>query len=118
MTSAPSEMASEEETPAGTEFHNENTLFKVNESLRKSGLDDCACRIAVNTMQNAGILFREISGGVSVDELRNIQLREPEPFVSAHFVLMDAGFDTSQSMTTIVQMQDDGILFRFRGSTP
>lgn len=47
------------EIPEDTEYYNEETLFKVYESLRRSGLSDSACRSAVNQMQNDGILFRE-----------------------------------------------------------
>jgi hypothetical protein len=37
----------------------ENTLFKVYDSLRDAGLDEQKARDAISDMQNKGILFRE-----------------------------------------------------------
>lgn len=39
--------------------HSEDTLFKVYEALEEQGLDAAQSTIAVSTMQNRGILFRE-----------------------------------------------------------
>lgn len=37
----------------------ENTLFKVYDSLRSAGLEEQQARDAISDMQNKGILFRE-----------------------------------------------------------
>lgn len=39
--------------------HNESTLYVVNDALKRAGLDEQQTRDAINSMQNAGILFRE-----------------------------------------------------------
>lgn len=39
--------------------HDEQTLFKVRDSLLKVGLDDNEVDDSINEMLNAGILFRE-----------------------------------------------------------
>lgn len=41
------------------EFHDEDTLFKVYDALRRTGLDEQQARHAIMEMQNVGILFRE-----------------------------------------------------------
>ena len=41
------------------ETFTENTLFKVYDALRASGLDEQKARDAITEMQNNGILFRE-----------------------------------------------------------
>lgn len=41
------------------EIHDGNTLLKVAHALRKAGLNEDEINIAINEMQNAGILFRE-----------------------------------------------------------
>lgn len=51
----PPEMASE--------THNDNTMLKVYNSLRRAGLSDQQVNDAVNQMQNDGILFREMTDG-------------------------------------------------------
>lgn len=40
-------------------YHDDNTLAKVDEALRRAGLNPEQVREAINEMQNAGILFRE-----------------------------------------------------------
>jgi hypothetical protein len=46
-------------TPAGTEFHNDDTLFKVYNALTSRGLTKKWAREAITALQNEGILFRE-----------------------------------------------------------
>lgn len=46
-------------------YFDENTLFKVYDSLRAAGLDEQAARDAISDMQNKGILFRERAPEVS-----------------------------------------------------
>jgi hypothetical protein len=42
------------------EYHTEETLEKTYEALKESGLTETQAFDAVRTMQNAGILFREL----------------------------------------------------------
>lgn len=41
------------------EFHDDQTIRKVYDALRRAGLGPVPCQDAVNNMQNEGILFRE-----------------------------------------------------------
>lgn len=43
----------------GAETHDEQTLLKVLDSLKESGLTDTEASIVIREMQNKGILFRE-----------------------------------------------------------
>lgn len=45
--------------PEPSEFFHSDTLKKVFEALKKSGLNDDQALDAMREMQNAGILFRE-----------------------------------------------------------
>jgi hypothetical protein len=50
-----------EAVPEGTEYYNDAIVFKVYESLRRTGLSDDACKSAVNQMMSDGIVFRKKS---------------------------------------------------------
>lgn len=44
-----------------SEYHDDQTMKKVYDALIRTGLTHAACLDAINTMQNEGILFREMS---------------------------------------------------------
>jgi hypothetical protein len=53
------------------EGYDENTLFKVYDSLRAAGLDEQKARETISDMQNKGILFRERQTGKSAPVMRD-----------------------------------------------
>lgn len=70
------------------EYFDDQTLFKVHEALSKIGLGALQVREAITEMQNAGIIFRELSkddDGVAVYrskivEIEAVQLPTEEEF--------------------------------------
>lgn len=58
------------------EYHNENTIRKVYNALKRSGLLHKEATNAMHEMQNQGILFRENQHSFLEDEDENRQIQQ------------------------------------------
>lgn len=52
------------------EFHDDNTMVKVLDSLREAGLEDEKALLCINLMQRKGLMFRERGAPSNVIPLR------------------------------------------------